>query len=325
MPTRAIAFAVTSLFASIAFGQTPAEQSVDRTFYFTQAKTAQEFQETAVAIRGITNIRDAVLDPTKMSLALRGTADQIALAQWLYNELDQTTSTTSREYRVPSNSDDIVRVFYLTKVQSPQELVEASTLVRSIANIRQAFIDMARRAVVIRATSSEVALSDWLFAELDKPSLGQYQASDGRNGENVVRVFYLKHAATEQDFMEAVTLTRSIANLRQVFTYTSQRSVAMRGTAGQLALAEWLINQIDKPAKEQTAAVEYNVPESRDDVVRVFYVTRAGSPQDLMTIAKRIQTEANVPRPFVYGAPKAIAVRGTSEQVALAEQLSRQQ
>jgi hypothetical protein len=186
----------------------------------------------------------------------------------------------------------------------------------------------------MRASAAQIALASWLFAELERHAaepLGQtsaapeYMASDGRDGENVVRVFYLKNTATDQDFVEAVTLVRSISNLRQVFTYNAQRTVAMRGTAEQMALAAWLLSQIDRPVKEQNTASEYIVPESSDDVVRVLYLARAGTPQELVKAATQIRTESKVSKMFMYNAPKAIAVRGTSQQVALAEQLSRQQ
>ena len=128
-------YAVLALVASVAFGQTPTDQNVDRTFYFTQAKTAQEFQEAATAIRSVTNIQQASTDDAQKSLTLQGTADQIVLAQWLYNELDQTSASTSREYSIPGKPDDVTRVSYVTQPRTPQEFVETATLVRSIANI----------------------------------------------------------------------------------------------------------------------------------------------------------------------------------------------
>jgi hypothetical protein len=67
------------------------------------------------------------------------------------------------------------------------------------------------------------------------------------------------------------------------------------------------------------------VPDSHDDIVSVFYLARAKTPQELVTIATQIRTETKVQREFIYNTPRAVAVRGTSEQVARAEQMSRQQ
>ncbi len=322
-------YAVLALFAAVAFGQTPAEQNVDRTFYFTQAKTAQEFQEAATTIRIITNIQQASTDDVQKSLTLQGTADQIVLAQWLYNELDQAGASSSREYFIPGKPDDVTRVSYLTQPQTSRDFVEATTVVRSITNIRQVAISYEHRAMVMRGSAGQIAMAAWLVAELEKHATAsaapEYHASDDPEGANVVRVFYLKSSATNPDFVEAVTLVRSIANVSQTFTYSAPRAVVMRGTAGQMALAAWLFSQIDKPVKEQRVASEYVVPESKDDVVRVLYLAGSGTPQELAEVATKIRTESNVPQLSVYSAPKAIAVRGTSQQVALAEQLSREQ
>src|SRR4029079_7726422 len=133
-------YPVIALFASVLLGQTPTEPNVDRTFYFTQATSPQGFQEAATTIRSIANIRQATLDQEKKSLAVQAPADQVALAQWLYNELDQKAPSlgddpSSREYRIPGNADEVVRIFYRTRARTPQELVESATLARSIANM----------------------------------------------------------------------------------------------------------------------------------------------------------------------------------------------
>jgi hypothetical protein len=325
-------YAVIALFASVAFGQTPVDQGVDRTFYFTQAKTTQEFQEAATAIRSITNLQQTSTDDAQKSVTFQGTADQIVLAQWLYNELDQSGSMASREYSLPGKPDDVTRIAYLTQPKTPQDFAEAATVVRSIANIPQAYLFFPHHAVVMRGNAAQIALASWLFAEFEKhaseaasqsSTAPEYRATDGRDGENIVRVFYLKNTATVQDFTEAVTLVRSISNLRQVFMYNAPRAVAVRGTADQMLLAAWLINQIDRPIKEQIAASEYTVPASKDDIVRVLYIAQAGTPQELNQIATQIRNQTKVQKLFIYSTPKAIAVRGTSEQVALAEQLSR--
>ncbi len=151
MRTYALTVAMIALLASPAFGQTATPPTVDRTFYFTQARTPQEFQEAATGIRSMTNIREAATDDALMSLTLHGPADQMALAQWLYSELDQSAppqngTPSSTEYRVSGNPDDVVRVSYFTRARKPQELVEAVTLVRSIANIRSLFIYNPHRA-----------------------------------------------------------------------------------------------------------------------------------------------------------------------------------
>jgi hypothetical protein len=137
-------YPVITLFASVLLGQNPTEPNVDRTFYFTQATTPQGFQEAATAIRSSRTFGRQRSTKRKNHLAVQAPADQVALAQWLYNELDQKAPSlgddpSSREYRIPGNDDEVVRIFYRTRARTPQELVEQATVVRSIVNMRQVF------------------------------------------------------------------------------------------------------------------------------------------------------------------------------------------
>ncbi len=68
--------------------------------------------------------------------------------------------------------------------------------------------------------------------------------------DNVVRVFYVQNATSVQEFQEIATAVRSIAEIRRVFTYNAQHAIVMRGTPDQIALAEKLIHDLDKPKGE---------------------------------------------------------------------------
>ena len=68
--------------------------------------------------------------------------------------------------------------------------------------------------------------------------------------DNVVRVFYIQNATSVQEFQEIATAVRSLTEIRRVFTYNAQRAILMRGTPDQIALAEKLIHDLDKPKAE---------------------------------------------------------------------------
>ncbi len=80
-----------------------------------------------------------------------------------------------------------------------------------------------------------------------------------------------------------------------------------------------------KPISSNTIFVtEDNVTKRRDyedEVVKVFYVTNATSVQEFQEIATAIRTVAEIRRVFTYNAQKAMVVRGTMDQVELAEKL----
>ena len=68
------------------------EDSVVKTFYLTNTTSVQEFQEIANAVRTATTIRTAFTYNAQKALVLRGTQDQIKLAEKLIHDLDRPKS-----------------------------------------------------------------------------------------------------------------------------------------------------------------------------------------------------------------------------------------
>ncbi len=241
-----------ALSATVIFGQST--ELRDRVFYLTHTDTVQQFQEVATVIRTIANIKQVSTDNDQKSVTVHATDGQIAMAEWLFNELDNPAVQPSvpHEYRVPGNSDDVVRVFYVTTAPTVQDFQEISTLVRTIANITRVFTYNAPKALVIRGTAVQIGLAEWLVKELEpkaSPAGAEYQVVPGDlpHDENTVRVVYLTHTASVQDFQKAATQIRTVTNITRVFTYNRGRALALRGTAEKTALAESLAAQLDKP------------------------------------------------------------------------------
>ena len=145
--------------------------------------------------------------------------------------------------------------------------------------------------------------------------------SRGQSPDLRDRTFFLTHTATVQQFMEAATTLRTITDIQQISTDNDQKSVTVRATAGQIAMAEWLFNELDSPAVQPSVPHEYRAPNSSDDVVRVFYVVTAPTVQDFQAIATLVRTISDIRRVFTYNARNAMAVRGTATQIGLAEWL----
>jgi hypothetical protein len=237
-----IGLTVVSAFASA--------QDVDRTFYLTHTDNIQQFQEVATVIRTITDIQQISTDNDQKSVKVHATPVQIAMGEWLFNELDSPAPQTSvpHEYPVPGAADDVVRVFYVTTAATVQDFQEVSTLVRTISDTRRVFTYNARKALVLRGTIAQVALAEWLVKELEPkstPSKTEYRMPG--DNDDVVRVVYLAHTSSVQDFQKAATQIRSATQILRVFTYNALRAAALRGTANQIATAERLAQQLDKP------------------------------------------------------------------------------
>ena len=258
MRTKPITFAITALCASLVSGQTSTEPNQDRIFNFAHTESAQQHQEIATLIRSIADIRELSIDETQRTMNVHATSDQVALAGWLFTELDrpgnqqppQAQTGTVLEYRLPSGGDNVVRVFYVPYAKTVQEFQEAATLVRSIAEIRRMFTFNAPRAVAARGTADQSALAEWLFNELGKPADQNSPSAEYRmpgGNDDVIRVFHLPRTKTVQDFQEVAVFVRTRTNIKRAFTYNAPRALALRGTATQLGLAAQLIAETSKP------------------------------------------------------------------------------
>jgi general secretion pathway protein D len=68
--------------------------------------------------------------------------------------------------------------------------------------------------------------------------------------DEVVKVFYVTNVTSVQEFQEIATAIRTVAEIRRAFTYNAQKAIIVRGWADQVALAEKMIHDLDKPKSE---------------------------------------------------------------------------
>jgi hypothetical protein len=319
-----------SLFTGTMLAQAPAEPVLSRVLPFTHADSAPLFQEMATVIRSVGEIRNVSIDAAQRNFTVHGSAGQIALAEWLFNELDRSPGTqraTAQEYRYPGSAENAVRVFYLTHDANPRRLQEITVVIRSIAEIRRAFTYSGLNAIIMRGTPDQMQLADWLFRELDRsPAARQsgpheYRYLDPREG--FVRIFYFKQTTDLPNLQEIATVIRSTGEIRRAFLYAPGGALVMYGTADQMRLAEWLFNELDQPSGKTRAAREYWMTGDGDDpVVRVLYMPATQTAQAFQDSARELRTKTSLRRFFTYGANRAIVLRGTAEQAALGEQIA---
>ena len=142
----------------------------------------------------------------------------------------------------------------------------------------------------------------------------------------MARVFELTNAQTAEQCQELVTLIRSVADMQRLILYYGRRAVALRGPAEKVALAAWLVKELDQPADGQAAGSkqEYVLPNDRDNAVRVFYLARSQPAEEYQKAATQIRRATGTGRMYVYNPLGAIAMRGTAEQVAAAERMLKE-
>jgi general secretion pathway protein D len=96
--------------------------------------------------------------------------------------------------------------------------------------------------------------------------------------DNVMKVFYVTNTTTVQEFQEIAQAVRTVPEARRTFTYNAQKAIIVRGTADQVAMAEKLIHDLDKPKSEVVVDVivmEANSSHTRD--LAASLVTASGS------------------------------------------------
>jgi general secretion pathway protein D len=79
--------------------------------------------------------------------------------------------------------------------------------------------------------------------------------NDNRNKRNdyedqVLRVFYLSNVNTPQELQEIVNAVRAVTELTRLMPYNSLHAIIARGEADRVALAEKIINDLDRPKAE---------------------------------------------------------------------------
>lgn len=320
---------ICALTASTVWGQ-----DATRVFQFHHVDKAQDLNEVGTLIRILSGIKQLAVDTVQTNISVRGTADQIAMAEWLFTELDQQTlpEFATKEFKIPNNSGDVARVFFLTHTSTVQNFQEIATAVRTIADMRFAFTYNGPRALAVRGTADQVAAVAWILREIDQPSGAkrtdsrEYEMIDqGGRGETAVRVLYLPYASTIQEFQEATTMVRTIGQIQRVFTYNAPRAMVVRGTADQVAAADWMIHELGKPVTAEIFASPVyqmvDLGQHDEGAVRIFYVKDTPTVQAFQQVATQLRVATKIRRVYTYNASRAIALRGTSDQIAQAEQI----
>jgi type II secretory pathway component GspD/PulD (secretin) len=250
---------VSPLFQPLSFGQISAAPNVERTFRLVNTPPPAGFQEIAIVLRTVGSIRSVAVDPASSSVSVSGSAADIAMAEWTINALDQAAvpdtateqirATALHEYRVPGAKDDVVRVFYLANITTPQGMQELLTVLRTVGAVRYVYNYTPLHAVAIRGGTDQVALAAWMINELDQPptaqtdGIHQFQSADPKFP--VVRAFYLAHR-TNRDIQEALTAVRTSAHIQRAFTHTARGVLILSGLPEQVEEAERLIAAKDR-------------------------------------------------------------------------------
>jgi len=117
--------------------------------------------------------------------------------------------------------------------------------------------------------------------------------------DQVVKVFYATNATSVQEFQEIATAIRTVADIRRVYTYNAQKAMVVRGTADQVALAEKLIRDLDKPKSEVVCEL-------------IFMQVNSARTRDLAASLVNSAGQAGLNVPFAFTPRSSITVNTTN-------------
>lgn len=300
-------------------------QSASQTFHLTTAPNPAAVNEIATILRTVGDIRQLAADDAKFEITVNGTDADLAFAAWVVKQLD-TQSPKPAEYAMPGGTE-VVNTLFPTNTASQSGLNELVTSLRTVGNVPRIFTYSPAHGVVLRTPVSKAPLALWLAHQLDVAPNDQNRFQPHEYDipgapAQVVKVVYLIHQMQQSDLNEMVTTIRTITDIHAIFTRSQPQGIAFSGTAAQAQLGDWLFQQLDvQPDAEMRAEKhEYQVPSTPDDITRVYYLKSTNNHE----AAVAIRSETGISRIFLCTGTKALAVRGASDAIAIADRVVKQ-
>lgn len=220
-----------------------------RVFYTQGGRPAQDLQEAAVVIRSSVEIRRLFTYSQVGGIVVRGTPEQLEAAEWVWRALDTDKPFAgTEEFRTKlPGGEQVLRAYRMPMEWSGQELNEASTMMRSLLELRRLFVYNRTRTIITRADEATTTAMNWLAVETMRPASPDltesepFRMEDPRQ-EGLVRVFRLPSAKFDEAGLQRVAMdVRKQTQIRRAFTFNKPRLIALRGTEAQIEQARKMI------------------------------------------------------------------------------------
>ncbi len=197
---------------------------------------------------------------------------------------------------------------------------ELATVIRSAAEIRDVRISPDGKQISFSGSPDQLAMMSWLASALDVPADRPGEplefVTPGAAGD-LVRVHYLP-GMPPSSFQELGTVARSVSRARRLFTYRPSRAVLVRGTNQEVALAGWLIQELQTNPR---SARDFAVPGAADDWVRIFPLDPGTTVERLQALGVAIRNSLDETSVHAYSAGKVLVLRDTHARIAEAERI----
>ena len=140
------------------------------------------------------------------------------------------------------------------------------------------------------------------------------------------QTFVIRNAATEQEFNDLANAVLAVSSAKVTARNLETRELGVSGTAPQMRTAEWVLDELDRPASvtppvAKRLTLETTEPEN---AVAIFYVDRATTPQGFNELQTALRTLTDVRYVGPSVVKRAIALRGSADQLDFAAWLLTQ-
>jgi hypothetical protein len=134
---------------------------------------AKRMQEITNAIRTIGDVQRIFPYGGAPALALRGDAAQMALAEWMVATMEKAPPAPAAAMPKPEiysfndarTGPSEVRIFFPSRLNTPQALQETINAIRTITNVQRIFPVAEPAIITARGTPAQMAITEWLIRE----------------------------------------------------------------------------------------------------------------------------------------------------------------
>lgn len=132
----------------------------------------------------------------------------------------------------------------------------------------------------------------------------------------------LAHPATGRDLQEYLTVIRTVGQIRTVGVENGS-TIHVEGTPEEIAFAQWVVKQVDRPAGWQPSAQDLENPATRtfENKARLFYLPENISVQSTQETLTIIRTVLDAQKIFNTTSRHALIAAGTPAELEAMEWL----
>jgi type II secretory pathway component GspD/PulD (secretin) len=145
--------------------------NVMQVFFLVHPWTPASMQQIVNTVRTIPELTKVFQCTATGAVAVRAPTATLALAAWLFNQLDQApriSILSPQEFQTPGGADDVTQVFYLGPGTSATSLQSVVNAVRATMQ-KPVFLNTTLNALVLRGTAMQIAAADSLIKQMNQP------------------------------------------------------------------------------------------------------------------------------------------------------------